>query len=135
MNELITDFEGFCIPVYYGGPVQTDTIHFLHQYPALIPGGKEVMEDVYWGGDFSMVSEMVKNNTLDYNKIRFFIGYSGWSENQLNEEMTEKTWLTVAATKKLVFHEQPTAIWKDSLKQLGGEYETMINYPIDPQLN
>jgi putative transcriptional regulator len=37
LDELITSFEGFPIPVYYGGPVQVDTIHFLHQYPDLIP--------------------------------------------------------------------------------------------------
>jgi putative transcriptional regulator len=135
MDELITDFEGLRIPVYYGGPVQTDTIHFLHQYPGLIPGGKEVMEGVYWGGDFGMITNMAKNNTLDYNKVRFFIGYSGWGESQLNEEMTEKTWLTVAATQQLIFHKQPGSIWKDSLKHLGGEYEIMINFPIDPQLN
>ena len=93
------------------------------------------MEGVYWGGDFGMLTNMVKNNTLDYNKVRFFIGYSGWGDNQLNEEMKEKTWLTVAATKQIIFHKQPEAIWKDSLKHLGGEYERLINYPIDPQLN
>jgi len=135
IEEIITDFDGFNIPVYYGGPVQTDTIHFLHQYPGIITGGKKVMEGVYWGGDFGMLTSMVKNNTIDYNKVRFFIGYSGWGDNQLNEEMNEKTWLTVAATKQIIFHKQPEAIWKDSLRHLGGEYEKMINYPIDPQLN
>jgi putative transcriptional regulator len=135
MDEIIADFDGFNIPVYYGGPVQTDTIHFLHQYPELIPGGKEVMKGVYWGGDFSLLTNMVKNNTIDFNKVRFFIGYSGWGQSQLNEEMKEKTWLTVAATQQLIFHKQPDSIWKDSLKHLGGEYEMMINYPIDPQLN
>ena len=32
LDELMTDFEGCHIPVYSGGPVQTDSIHFLHQY-------------------------------------------------------------------------------------------------------
>ena len=36
LDELITDLEGHSLPVY-GGPVQKDTIHFLHQYPDLIP--------------------------------------------------------------------------------------------------
>ena len=44
LDELIINFEGFPIPVYYGGPVQVDTIHFLHQYPDLIPGGQEVLK-------------------------------------------------------------------------------------------
>ncbi|MCW3092673.1 MAG: YqgE/AlgH family protein [Ferruginibacter sp.] len=135
LDELITNFEGFPIPVYYGGPVQVDTIHFLHQYPELIPGGQEVFKGVYWGGDFEMVTKLVKSNEIDYNKIRFFLGYSGWSDGQLNDELKEKTWLTVTATRKLIFHPYPDEIWKDSLKHLGGDYEMMINFPIDPQLN
>jgi putative transcriptional regulator len=77
----------------------------------------------------------VKNNDIDFNKIRFFIGYSGWSEGQLDGELKEKSWLTVDAIKKLLFNKKPEDIWKESLKHLGGDYEMMINFPIDPQLN
>jgi putative transcriptional regulator len=49
--------------------------------------------------------------------------------------MAEKTWLTVEASRKLVFHPNAEEIWKDSLKHMGGEFEMMINFPIDPQLN
>jgi putative transcriptional regulator len=135
LDELMDGFEGFPIPVYYGGPVQMDTIHFLHQYPEQISGGMEVMDNVYWGGDFAVLAAMVKNGEVDYNKVRFFIGYSGWSDGQLEVEMKEKSWLTVSATRNILFHEQPDDIWKDSLRHLGGEYEIMINFPIDPSLN
>ena len=135
IDELIPELEGHKLSLFYGGPVQIDTIHFLHQYPNEIPGGQEVMRGIFWGGDFEKVVEMIKNNELDENKIRFFIGYSGWSDGQLKNELDEKSWLTVKATRKLVFHNDYKEIWKDSLKQLGGEYEIMINFPIDPQLN
>ncbi len=135
LDELIPELEGHKIPVYFGGPVQIDSIHFLHQYPDEIPGGQEVIKGVYWGGDFDAMVDLIKNNAIDSNKIRFYIGYSGWSEGQLDLEITEKTWLTVKATKKLVFHRQYEEIWKDSLKHLGGDYEMMVNFPIDPQLN
>lgn len=135
LDELMDGFDGHKVPVYYGGPVQMDTIHYLHQYPKRIPGGQEVMKDVYWGGDFTILAEMVKNGEVDYNKVRFFIGYSGWGSGQLSSELSEKSWLTVEATRKLIFHKNPDEIWKDSLRQMGGEYEMMINFPIDPQLN
>lgn len=135
LDELIPELEGFKIPVYYGGPVQLDSIHFVHQYPNEIPGGQEVIKGVYWGGDFEAVVNFIKKGDVDSNKIRFYIGYSGWTENQLKDEMNEKTWLTVKASRKLVFHKHHTEIWKDSLKHLGGEYEKMVNFPIDPQLN
>jgi len=135
LDELIPELEGHKLPVFYGGPVQLDSLHFLHQYPDLIPGGQEVIKGVYWGGDFDTMINLVKNEEIDSNKIRFYIGYSGWSEGQLNNEMTEKTWLTVKASRKLIFHHKYEEIWKDSLRHLGGDYEMMVNFPIDPQLN
>ena len=135
LDELIPELEGFPLPVYYGGPVQTDSIHFLHQYPDEIPGSQEIMKGVYWGGDFEAVVDLIKKEETDIDKMRFFIGYSGWGEGQLGEEMKEKTWLTVGATRKLIFHENCNNIWKDALKHMGGDYEMMANFPIDPQLN
>lgn len=135
VGELIPELEDYKIPVYYGGPVQKNTIHFLHQYPDLIPGGEEVLKGIYWGGNFESLISYVKNDDVDFNKIRFFIGYSGWSEGQLDGEMEEKSWLTVDAIKKLIFHKNPEEIWKDSLNHLGGDYKMMINFPLDPQLN
>lgn len=135
LDELVPELEGYKLPVYYGGPVQLNTIHLLHQVPEKIPGGQEVLKGIYWGGDFDFVVEMIKNEDPDLDKIRFFLGYSGWSEGQLTEEMNEKTWLTVKGSKKLIFHPDHQEIWKDALKQLGGDYEMMINFPIDPQLN
>ena len=135
LDELIPELEGHQLPVYYGGPVQVDSLHFLHQYPDLIPGGQEILKGIYWGGDFDALVNLVKNNKVDSNKIRFYIGYSGWSEGQLKNEMTEKTWLTVKANRKLIFPKNHTEIWKDSLRHLGGDYEMMINFPLDPQLN
>lgn len=135
LDELIPGLEDMKLPVFYGGPVQMDTIHFLHQYPDEIPGGEEVIKGVYWGGDFETVVAMLKNGIIKPERIRFYIGYSGWSDGQLNTELEEKSWLTVAGTRKLIFHRNYQEIWKDSLKQLGGDYEMMINFPIDPQLN
>src|SRR5215213_8371714 len=104
LNELVSGLEDLKIPLFYGGPVQIDTIHFLHQYPDEIPGGLEVMKGIYWGGDFDKVVDMIRNESIDTTKIRFYIGYSGWTSGQLDNELTEKSWLTVKATRKIVFH-------------------------------
>ena len=135
LDELLENFEGFQLPVYYGGPVQPDTIHFVHQYADLIPDCYKISTDIYWGGNFETVTALIKNNSIDLNKIKFFIGYSGWGDGQLSDELKEKSWLTVDATKKLVFNTEADTVWKNSLKYLGGDYEMMVNFPIDPQLN
>lgn len=135
IGDLIKGAEGIRFPVYEGGPVQKDTLHFLHQCPEHIPGGIEVTEGIFWGGDFEVVLTLLKENKLGKNDIRFFLGYSGWGEGQLDEEMKEKSWITSDANKQLVFTLNTPQLWKNALQQLGGEYSQMIHYPIDPQLN
>jgi len=135
LSELISGVEDLKIPVYFGGPVQMDTIHFLHQYPDKIAGGQEIIDGIFWGGDFETTINLIRKGEVDVNKIRFFIGYSGWGTGQLDSEMQEKSWLTVQANRQLIFEKKTDEIWKESLRHLGGDYEIMMNFPIDPQLN
>lgn len=135
LEDLMPDITRLHIPVYYGGPVQQDTLHFLHSCPDEIPGGMEVSEGVYWGGDFNVAVGLLEKGDLDPESIRFFIGYSGWTGGQLDDELKEKSWLMANGTRKLIFHNDHREIWKDSLKHLGGEYEMMIHFPTDPQHN
>lgn len=135
LDEFVPDLEGFTIPVYYGGPVQPDTLHFLHNIPDLMAEAQKIFEDVYWGGDFREVIRLIKDRQLDLDNIRFFLGYSGWSEGQLNEELEGKSWLTVTGTNKLVFGTETGEIWRSAVLQLEEQYHPIVHYPIDPQLN
>lgn len=135
LDHLIPEMEGICLPVYVGGPVQLDTLHYIHQYPDLLPDSQEISENIFWGGNFETLKALLKNQELDPEKIKFFLGYSGWESGQLENEMKEKSWLTVTSTRDIVFDTPMENIWKASLKHLGGNYEMMINFPTDPQLN
>lgn len=135
LDDLVDDLKGFKYPVFYGGPVQLDTVHFIHTLPLLITGGVFIGNGMYWGGDFSIVKALIKGNNLPKEQIRFFVGYSGWDAGQLESELNEKTWLTVMATKKIVFNTTAKLIWPESIKLLGAAYLPLINYPKDPLLN
>jgi putative transcriptional regulator len=135
LDFFIHDLKDIALPVFYGGPVQLDTLHFLHRLPEAIPGGELLPGDIYWGGDFRMVIKGLIAGTLDTDNIRFYLGYSGWSAGQLQEEIEQKSWLTVPGNQKLVFGSDCDSLWKDALKEMGGAYEQLIHYPIDPQLN
>jgi len=135
LGELINEVGELDIPVFYGGPVQINTLHFLHQRPELIEGGSPITDEIYWGGDFEQVISLLKDKLITQNDIRFYIGYSGWSKGQLEFELQEKSWITSIAKRSLIFHKYADMIWKDSLKDLGGEFATLVNYPLDPQSN
>ncbi len=135
LEDLVKEAAGLQLQLYDGGPVQKDTLHFLHQQPILIPGGLEVFDGIYWGGDFDEVLTLLHDGRLDPDDIRFFIGYSGWSQGQLNDELSQKSWITREASRSLVFNKNKDLVWQQALKELGGEYKQMVNYPIDPQLN
>ncbi len=135
LDELIPELGGFEWPVFVGGPVQMDTLHYIHEYPDLLPDCQEVSKGVYWGGDFETLKALIKNNEIDANKIKFFLGYSGWESGQLDGEMQEKSWITVEGNLNIIFETPMEDIWKACLKALGGKYEMMIHFPTDPQLN
>lgn len=135
LGDLIEGAEGIRFPVYEGGPVQKNTLHFLHQRPDIITGGVEVINGIYWGGDFDIVLTLLHEKELGKNDIRFFLGYSGWSGGQLNGELDDKSWFIHNASRAIVFNMNTTQVWKEVLKDMGGEYRQMVNYPIDPQLN
>lgn len=135
VGDLISALELCNFPVYYGGPVQMDTVHFLHQIPGLITGGLEITDGIFWGGEFEEAVTLIQQNKINQSQIKFFIGYSGWGENQLANELKEKSWLTTSGNKPLVFNRKADNIWPEAIKQLGSEFEQIINYPLDPQLN
>ena len=62
------------------------------------------------------------------NKIKFFIGYSGWESGQLDSELQENSWLTANATRKIVLMFPWKIIWKESIEHLGGKYKIMVNF-------
>lgn len=135
VGEYIELLENCTFNIYDGGPVQKDHVHFIHCRPDIIPNGLHLHDGIYWGGDFGEVCNQINEGAIKEHEIRFFIGYSGWGENQLAEEMLEKSWLTTLATDDVVFEKNSSIIWKNAVKKLGDAFKPMINYPLDPSLN
>lgn len=135
LSELFPPLQKLDSPIFYGGPVEPNGLHFLHQLPDDIPDGVEVLPGVFWSGDYEAMVRTLQASPEKSRQIRFFLGYSGWSTGQLEEEMQEKTWITLPATENLIFKTSHAIIWQEALKQLGGDYKQMIHYPVDPRYN
>ncbi|MEQ8552599.1 MAG: YqgE/AlgH family protein [Cyclobacteriaceae bacterium] len=136
LPELIPEAEGFDAEVFVGGPVQQNTLHFLHNSPAQLKGDQKIVDGVYWGIDFEGLLTSINTKRVEDNQLRFFIGYSGWSEGQLKEELKAKSWIVYKrATSRMVFGMNPNELWKEALKEMGGKYRVISSYPTDPRLN
>lgn len=134
INEVIEDFPPFNATVAIGGPVSTNTIHYLHTLGDIIPNSEHVFGNIYWGGDFEVVKEMIAAREIHPSQIRFFLGYSGWQAGQLENELKSNSWLvTEVRPGQIMSHN--TNIWKDTMVTLGDKYKIWSNFPENPGLN
>lgn len=134
LSEAVEDIYNFDAQLYFGGPVQTDTLHFIHNVPQLESCIK-IIDGLYWGGNFDALKTMINAGEVKPENFRFFLGYSGWDMSQLENEMKENSWILCPAKASYVFNQKPDNLWKQVLKDLGGDYAMMVNFPEDPSLN
>ncbi|WP_338874622.1 YqgE/AlgH family protein [Spirosoma sp. SC4-14] len=121
--------------LFVGGPVQQNTLHFIHRRPDLIDGSIRVANGLYWSGDFEQVKQAVNIGTISERDIRFFVGYSGWDAGQLATELDQKAWIVSRADANFLFETPVEEFWRGVLKRMGGEFKSIAHYPVDPRLN
>ncbi|MEL6813139.1 MAG: YqgE/AlgH family protein [Bacteroidota bacterium] len=122
--------------VYNGGPVEQDNLYFIHKVPELIPNSIEISSGIYWGGDFNTILDMLQNNTLKEDQIQFFLGYSGWSSEQLDDELEESSWVvTENDAENSIIGRCCEGFWKKKMIEFGGDYLIWSNAPENPNFN
>lgn len=135
IHDVLPDFPDFEVDVYLGGPVATDSIYFIHKLGNKLPGSIHVLGDLYWGGDFEALKQMVENNSINPADIRFFVGYSGWDSGQLEQEIKEDSWLVNDVDQENVMRDLQQESWADFVKKVGRRYTVWENFPENPAMN
>lgn len=135
LGDVLDGYFAYNPALYLGGPVQRDTLHYLHTRPDDIPGGVALPGDVTWGGNFEVVQQIVQGGEASPDNLRFFLGYAGWSARQLEGELDEDAWILAPGTAELVFDTDPDQLWRTALRRMGGEYAVLANFPDDPRMN
>lgn len=136
LHDVLEDIEDYDAMIHIGGPVQQDTLHFIHRIGNKLEGGEQINEGLKWGGNFEQLKIMIAQGQVDDKDIIFFLGYSGWGEGQLMNELKEKSWIVhKSVTPEQVFDKDPKNLWREVLKEMGGKYKMFSNYPTDPRLN
>ena len=135
LDDLFKDL-GKDLEVFNGGPVNKENLYYIHNVPELISNSLEISKNLFWGGDFSDVKNCIKEKKLRMNNIRFFSGYSGWTLDQLNNEIKEKAWvITNNRFGDKILESKSNEFWKNEIKMLGDEYIIWSNAPENPKLN
>lgn len=130
--ELVGDLEHGLLQ---GGPVQTDTLHFLHTYGEDVPSNIPVTDGIFWGGDFDVMKVLLESGEISQRDVRFYLGYAGWTSGQLNEEIEQGGWILAPGSEAAVFDAEPSNLWRSILRGMGSEYAVLANFPEDPRLN
>lgn len=135
LDEVLINIAQFDGDVYMGGPVDTNRIYYIHTIPELIPNSIHIYEQLYWGGDFNVLKDLIEQKKVLPHQVRFFAGYSGWSAGQLEEEIKENSWLVSKIDVKSIMSLNLSDLWEKSLRKLGGKYRLWSNFPENPSMN
>lgn len=133
--DVVDDFPAIENLIYYGGPVQPNTLHYLHRRSDLIPESTDLGDGIFWGGDFEKLIFMLDTRQIKEDEIKFFYGYSGWDPGQLENELESTSWFIGNCKQKYLFEEDPRKLWRTVLKDMDGRYRVIANFPENPSLN
>jgi putative transcriptional regulator len=129
IDQLVGDFPEFESKVLYGGPVSTDTLHYVHNVGEMLDDSVKVSQGVFWGGDFEKLKFLIESELIKPKNIRFFIGYSGWSEGQLMEEMESGSWVIADMHANYLFKASTIRLWNKIMKNKGDAYSVIAELP------
>lgn len=124
-NEIFSE-----VPVFEGGPVEKDK---------LIVAAWEWLESpssfkLYFGIDLEKAESLrTENNSIE---IACFVGHSGWSPGQLEDELEENAWLVSTLDHELFSKmKQKKKIWKKTVGSINDELRLLADCPDNPDRN
>ena len=74
VSDVIKDFPEADFPVSVGGPVNTNTVHYLHTLGEQVPQSVHVKDGIFWGGDFEIIKTWIRKGEVEPHEIRFCLG-------------------------------------------------------------
>jgi len=109
-------------PVFQGGPVQTERGFVLHE--SMMPGHESIYAasmSIPGGLEMTTSRDVLEALSTGAGPRRVFVslGYSAWGEGQLESELLDNSWLTVAADPGVIFDTPVDQRYDKALMLLG----------------
>ena len=128
MKDVLPGLPECGFPVYNGGPVALNQLFFLHNYEQLSDGAVPVGGGCFFGGSGEEVCSLLKVNLLEEERIRFFVGYAGWSSGQRERELEERSWLVADPPEEGLLLSDDR-LWRQVVCRLGDQYRVWLEVP------
>lgn len=128
LRDVLSGLSGCPHRLHNGGPVGLNQLFFLHQYEQLAEDSTPVAEGIYFGGSEAEVRSLLQVNLLEEERIRFFVGYAGWSAGQLEEELSQQAWV-VADMRREYLNAPCSRLWRNVVHTLGEGYGSWLEIP------
>jgi putative transcriptional regulator len=122
-------------PIFEGGPVAKNQLFFLHTLGHDVPDSFSIGNNIWVGGDFNELLHLIEHGKVKTHEVRFFAGYSGWGENQLEGEIENKHWLVYDPPSSAFFQSDPDELWGQQLAEIKDSYSIFANFGSDPSMN
>ena len=129
VEDLMVDFPDYKDLAHFGGPVATNTIHYIHRIGNLLEESVEISNGIFWGGNFNKLKSLIANKLITDKDIKFYVGYSGWSAGQLEDELINGSWIIAPIDSNYIFKFKNIDLWKKVLEHKGENYEIIAQIP------
>jgi putative transcriptional regulator len=133
LHEIDNDFPNINAVISVGGPVETESLFYIHTFGDKIHDSTPVNDSISIGGNFEQIKEELSKDQENHSKIRFFLGYSGWDKLQLSREMSENSWIVasnITTDELLSIHQKD--FWQYCIEKQGERFKTIAKFPINP---
>lgn len=114
------------LAVHDGGPVSQDQLTFSSFW--------WTKKGLRWALRIS-TEEAVAHAHKPGRIVRAFVGYSGWTAGQLENELRRSSWITARPQPDLLGHEHDRGLWGELLRRLSPLHRILAEAPDDPFLN
>jgi len=103
-------------PVYLGGPVETPAVFALLQSPAKLDGAEHIFGGVYLISTKPLFEQTISARP-DPDVFHVYLGYAGWTRDQLRKEVELGAWFIFPADSGAVFDSNPDSLWSQMIRK------------------
>ena len=134
LQKKIDSSEEIKFDIFYGGPVSSEYFYLLkskREYSEIL----NIYDNLYWGNNLEFLFNLVQKGIVKMDDFFLFQGYSGWSIQQLDNEIASNNWILTDKKGKEVFSYKEKNSWNNLIKEFGYRYRLWSNSPDDITLN